>query len=181
MFRTFIATILLITLTPQADACPETEALIKQAAFEIVNKEGEDLALAILDRVDVPVVARFVLGRRARNATPEALASFEERFERYLIYSLTDQADRFERADIDVRGSIDRNERDSIVHTRVKIPGEETVSMRWRLIQRAGEWKIVDLEVFGLWLAIEQRAQITVVLADPRASIEDLYEDFRDI
>ncbi|MEM9670084.1 MAG: ABC transporter substrate-binding protein [Pseudomonadota bacterium] len=181
MFRTFIATIMLITMAPQADACPETEALIEQAAFEIVNKEGEDLALAILDRVDVPIVARFVLGRHARNETTEALASFEERFERHLIYSLTDQADRFEGADIDVRGSIDRNDRDSIVHTRVKIPGEETVSMRWRFIQRYGKWKVVDLEVVGLCLAIEQRAQIAVVLSDPRASVEDLYKDFRGI
>jgi len=31
----------------------------------------------------------------------------------------------------------------------------------------------VDVEVLGLWLAIEQRAQIAAILDKPRATIDD--------
>ncbi len=41
------------------------------------------------------------------------------------------------------------------------------------LAKSPGEWKVVDVEVLGLWLAIEQRAQIAAIMDKPRATIDD--------
>ena len=41
------------------------------------------------------------------------------------------------------------------------------------MIERNGEWRVGDVEVLGLWLAIEQRAQIAAILDKPRATIDD--------
>jgi phospholipid transport system substrate-binding protein len=48
--------------------------------------------------------------------------------------------------------------------------------MRWRLIKAGGDWHIVDVEMHGVWLAIEQRAQIDSLLRK-RGDISDIYAD----
>jgi len=49
-----------------------------QAVTEIVHTEhGGSLAIALIDEIDVGRTSRFVLGRHAREATPEEIAAFE--------------------------------------------------------------------------------------------------------
>ena len=50
--------------------------------------------------------------------------------------------------------------------------GDE-MTVRWRVMERDGAWRVVDVEVSGLWLAIEQRAQIAAIMDKPHATIDD--------
>jgi phospholipid transport system substrate-binding protein len=59
------------------------------------------------------------------------------------------------------------------VETRIVPKDGEAMTVRWRVMQRENEWRVVDVEVLGLWLAIEQRAQIAAILDKPRATIDD--------
>jgi phospholipid transport system substrate-binding protein len=52
------------------------------------------------------------------------------------------------------------------------------ITLRWRVIERGGKWSVVDLEFAGLWLAIEQRAQVSAILDRPGADIEDVIATF---
>jgi len=70
----------------------------------------------------------------------------------------------FTGADVTVVGSRDRSARDTIVTVQVTLPGEAPETVRWRLLDRGGAWKVVDVQVQGLWLAIEQRAQVAAIL-----------------
>ena len=87
--------------------------------------------------------------------------------------SFEDQREKFRDAEITVTGSKDRTPTDSIVETRVVRPGEAPQTVRWRVIEKNGDWRVVDVEVLGLWLAIEQRAQIAAIMDRPRATIDD--------
>jgi phospholipid transport system substrate-binding protein len=49
------------------------------------------------------------------------------------------------------------------------------MTMRWRVLHRDGAWRLIDVEVHGLWLAIEQRAQIMALLDKQDTQIADLY------
>lgn len=82
-----------------------------------------------------------------------------------------------EKADIEIIGSNDRNAYDLIVTTRVSSPYRETMIMRWRAIDRGGEWRLVDVEVHGIWSAIEQRAQVSARLDRNESGINELYAD----
>ncbi|MBU4569311.1 MAG: ABC transporter substrate-binding protein, partial [Alphaproteobacteria bacterium] len=64
---------------------------------------------------------------------------------------------------------------DSIVTTRVSTPYRDPMIMRMRLLQRGGDWRIVDVEAHGLWLAIEQRAQVVDALSRPGATVASIY------
>ncbi len=171
MFRALLASTALAVMAFPAAAGPEAEALIAGAAKQITDPQtGRD---AFRDSVDVPTVARFTLGKHARRVTETERTRFAEAFENFLLETFDEHRTKFVDAEVEVIGSKDRSPTDSIVETRISPKGEEPFTVRWRVIQRDGEWRVVDVEVLGLWLAIEQRAQIAAILDRPRATIDD--------
>src|SRR3990167_2070035 len=129
----------------------------------------------IVDNVDMPRVSKFVLGKHAQEASEEEKAQFSSRFDAFLRDFLSSRSDELTRANLTILSSVDRSETDSIVTTRVSSPTREPMIMRWRVLFRDGEWRLIDVEVHGLWLAIEQRAQIMSLLDDRDAEISELY------
>ncbi|MEZ6010447.1 MAG: ABC transporter substrate-binding protein [Hyphomonas sp.] len=161
-----------IALAPlPALASPEAEALIAGAAAEITDPvKGED---AFTRSIDVAAVARFALGKHVRTVSAAEQDRFTAALRDFLADTFRDNADKFRDARIEVLGSKDRSPTDSVVETRISQRGEDPMTVRWRVIAREGEWRVVDVEVLGLWLAIEQRAQIGAILDRPRATIDD--------
>lgn len=174
MFRALLATAAFALVALPASAGPEAEALIAGAAKQITDpRTGRD---AFRDSVDVPTVARFTLGKHARRVSEGERTRFATAFENFLLETFDEHRGKFVDAEVEVIGSKDRNPDDSIVETRIHQKGEDPFTVRWRVIRRDGEWRVVDVEVMGLWLAIEQRAQIAAILDRPRATIEDAIE-----
>ena len=171
MIRTLIASAVIALAPLPALAGPDAEALIAGAAADIADPvKGEE---AFTRSIDIAAVARFTLGKHARRVSAEEQTRFTDAFSAFLAETFRDNADTFQDARIEVLGSTDRSETDSIVATRVTPKGEDPMTVRWRVIERNGEWRVVDVEVLGLWLAIEQRAQISAILDRPRATIDD--------
>ena len=171
MFRAFIASTALGPMALPALAGPEAEAVIEGAAQSIADPhKGRE---TLRQSMDLNTVANFTLGKYARRVSDEDRARFAEAFETYLLESFEDQREKFEDAKITVIGSKDRSPTDSVVETRVERSGEDAQTVRWRVIEKNGEWRVVEVEVLGLWLAIEQRAQIAAIMDKPRATIDD--------
>nr|WP_321359504.1 ABC transporter substrate-binding protein [uncultured Hyphomonas sp.] len=171
MIRTLIASAAIALAPLPALAGPEAEALIAGAAADISDPEkGEE---AFTRSIDIVAIARFTLGKHARRVSAEEQARFTDAFSAFLVDAFRENADTFQDARIEVLGSRDRSETDSIVDTRVTPKDDDPMTVRWRVIERNGEWRVVDVEVLGLWLAIEQRAQISAILDRPRATIDD--------
>lgn len=169
--RTLILSAAFAAMTPAAFAGQEAEALITGAAVEISDPaRGQD---AFRESIDVPTVARFTLGKHANRISDDERQRFTAAFDQFLATRFDKHRADFSNARIEVIGSTDRSETDSIVETRVTPTGKEAMTVRWRVMKRGAEWRVVDVEVLGLWLAIEQRAQIAAILDRPRATIED--------
>ena len=171
MFRALVASTALALMALPAAAGPEAEAVIEGAASQIGDpvKSRE----AIRQSVDIDTVANFTLGKHARRVSEEERARFVEAFENYLLDSLEGHGEQFRDAKVTILGSKDRGDDDSIVETRVDRPGEDPETVRWRVIKKDNDWRVVDVEVAGLWLAIEQRAQIAAIMDRPHATIDD--------
>lgn len=162
MLRTALVSLAALAVAGTATAGPEAEALIATAAQELAA--GELSANELTEMVDSRAIASFALGRHKASIDDVSFDRFTEAFDDFLADTFSDHAHRFEGASIRVTGSNDRSARDSIVTTQVSLPGDTPETVRWRVINRGGAWKIVDVQVQGLWLAIEQRAQVAAVL-----------------
>jgi phospholipid transport system substrate-binding protein len=171
MLRTLIVSTSFAIMALCAQASPEAEALIAGTATQISSTQTG--AESLTQAVDIQAIARFTLGKHSRLLTEDEQARFTAAFERFLVGTFENQKNKLKNARVDVIGSVDRNEKDSVVETRVTQKGEDSTTVRWRVMERDGEWRVVDVEVLGLWLAIEQRAQIAAILDKPRATIDD--------
>ncbi len=153
------------------------EALVSTAATDIAQSENTRVADAVLSHIDTRAIASFTLGRYGRTLAPAEKARFITAFEDYLRRQIEANAHQFSGVEVDVIDSQARNARDSIITTQVRREDGE-MKIRWRVIERRGKWSVVDLEVAGIWLAIEQRAQVAAILGRPGASIEDVIAQF---
>jgi phospholipid transport system substrate-binding protein len=156
---------------------PSAEALVAEAAVEITQADRETVADAVLSHLDIDTVARFTLGRYVRDVSEEAQADYTAAFERYMRRQIVANADQFVGVELAVTNTNQRNAKDAIVTTWVSKAGENLI-LRWRVIERGGQWNVVDLEFSGLWLAIEQRAQVSAILGRPNADIQDVIAQF---
>jgi phospholipid transport system substrate-binding protein len=175
MRSSLLSIAILISCTGQAFASPEAEAHVGSIIDRLSHVEGSNQADFVIDQVDMSRLSKFVLGKYARSAKPEELTQFEYRLAAFLRDFLKPRSMELANATVEILSSVDRNDTDSIVTTRVSSPTRSPMLMRWRVLFRDGDWKVVDVEVHGLWLAIEQRAQISDIMNRDNAKILDLY------
>lgn len=170
MFRRALVSIALLYAAPAALAGPEAEQLVTTTANELT--EGTLDLTDLRGAVDSPRIARFALGRHVRTLPDADVDRFVSAFEGFVASQFEEHGDSFAGARFELIGSQDRSERDSIVTTRMTLPGEPPETVRWRVIEVEGDWKIVDVQAYGLWLAIEQRAQIDAILGNGDGDID---------
>ncbi|MGA0603793.1 MlaC/ttg2D family ABC transporter substrate-binding protein [Caulobacter sp. KR2-114] len=114
---------------------------------------------AAVDEVaDVPRITRFVLGKYARTITPAQMQRFAPVFRDYAQDVYQRQLADFRGRTLTVTGSVVRKPGDVVVATRIagddgNPPGE----VSWRVLGAGAQWKVVDVEVSGVWLAITQQ------------------------
>ncbi|MEL7545630.1 MAG: ABC transporter substrate-binding protein [Pseudomonadota bacterium] len=156
-----------------ADAPSGPVELVETTASDLSTTHGEAVADILLRHVDADAIARFTLGRHANRLDQSELAAYEAAFEGFLRRQLQRHSHEIAGVRIDVVRADQRSPRDAIVTTRI-YQNEAGQALRWRVIERGGRWRVVDLEFAGVWLAIEQRAQINALLDRPGATIDDV-------
>lgn len=181
MFRTFLIAIALAATAPIAVAgnndANSAEALVNAAAHDIAQSERARVADAVLSHIDTRAIANFTLGRHGRALAAADKERFADAFTEFLRRQIEANAHQFSGVEVNVINTAARNARDAIVTTEVR-NDRDSLRVRWRVIERDGKWSVVDLEVAGIWLAIEQRAQVASILSRPGADIEDVIAQF---
>ncbi|MEL6956869.1 MAG: ABC transporter substrate-binding protein [Pseudomonadota bacterium] len=154
---------------------PSLDAEARTAAFERYMDQFTDLN----------AVSNFVIGRYARTFDEAELAEYRAAFRTYALAVYENELDRYRGESVEVIGSFDRTPRDSIVNTRIPREGGPAMDVRWRVLNRGGDYQVVDvaLNIEGnlLWLAIEQRAQFLALLDRTNGSSEALIAKIREM
>ncbi len=133
--------------------------------------------------VDVPRVTNFVLGQYANVArnraydTQDALDAdieeFSEVFKDYAIGVYEARLGDYGGETFEVMGSTNRREDDFIVHTLVSGGNQDQpLEVNWRVLERGGEFRVVDVEVYDVWLAINQREEIVGIIREAQGDID---------
>ncbi|MDP9057440.1 MAG: ABC transporter substrate-binding protein [Pseudomonadota bacterium] len=131
----------------------------------ILNNRQESKAVkeqtfrALIDQIfDVPRVTHFVLGKYARSITPEQYQRFAAVFRQYVEAVYQSRIDDYHGEKFTVNGSVIRKPGDVIVTTSLfggKMSSPTVV--QWRVLGGPGNFRVVDVQVRGVWLAITQQ------------------------
>jgi phospholipid transport system substrate-binding protein len=107
---------------------------------------------------DVPRITSFVLGKYARTITPAQHARFAKVFREFAQNVYEGRLGDFHGETVKVTGSVVRKPGDVVVATTIS-GGKlsQPVQASWRVLGGGSSWKVVDVQVSGIWLAITQQ------------------------
>lgn len=113
---------------------------------------------------DIPFIGRFVIGRSLRRATPEQrreyIALFSEFFLTTQVARLGEHKDRT----FAVTGVRVANAKDFIVSSTISSPDGQAINADWRVRKIKGRYRIIDIMVEGISMAIIQRSEFAAVV-----------------
>jgi phospholipid transport system substrate-binding protein len=145
--------------------------------------ESERLAAfqeLIVGSFDLALTARLVLGQHWRTATPEQRAAFVELFERYVIATYGARLDAYGGETLEVQGAQARGERDALVRSRLHGPHGAPLAVDWRLRRGDDGWRIIDVVIANVSLAITHRSEFAAVINRKRG-LDGLLHALRDL
>lgn len=172
--RAALGALLLALMAGPAAATEEAaDAMIKRLANEVMEAarapgEASDARSlnALVDRQIMPSVnfsrmTASVVGRHWRQATPEQQARLQEEFKLMLVRTYAGALTQLKDRTITVKPlRAGADDAEATVRTLVKGQGEP-VAIDYRLEKTAAGWKIVDLNVMGVWLVEAYRGQFS--------------------
>nr|QQZ51477.1 ABC transporter substrate-binding protein [Phenylobacterium glaciei] len=144
----------------QAEAFVEVQA---QKVLSVLADRGLSLAQKqqafrkLIDQIaDVPKITNFVLGKYARTITPAQRAKFNTVFRAYAESVYQSRISEFRARPC---GSADRSLGRPATwwSTPWSWGGRDPIPVSWRVLGSGAAWKIVDVQIRGVWLAITQQ------------------------
>jgi phospholipid transport system substrate-binding protein len=129
---------------------------------------------------DSPGIARFVLGRYWRTASPEEQQEFLKLFDDYVVYVYTARLSDFEGEQFKITG-LRPDQQTVLVSSDVITPGApQPLKVDWRLIDNDGQYKITDVIVDGVSMLVTQRSEFASVIQRHGGQVQGLIELMRE-
>ncbi len=166
--------------TTKAGAIQHIQLLGEQAFASLrrsdMSLEKREAILAdILSRgFALPLIARFVLGRYWRRATPEQRDSYVELFGAFVIKSYSRHIGGFAGSSFDIVGAEAIGKSDFLVTTNLRRKSGPSFKAGWRVRLIDGKHKVIDVIVEGISMAVTQRQEFASVLK--RGGVERLLQ-----
>jgi phospholipid transport system substrate-binding protein len=147
---------------------------------ELSREERETRFRELLDNhFDVPAIGKFVLGRYWRTATDEEKQEFLKLFEELLVKSYARRFAEYSGESFEVRNVRDEANGESLVQSLVVRPGAENIRVDWRLRADNSDFRILDVIVEGLSMAVTQRDEFASVIQSKGGKVAGLLEVLR--
>ena len=129
------------------------------------GRERDGIFRAILARdLDIELIARFVLGQHWNDATIDQRNRYSSAFSAFLVQTYATRLggvhiDRFE-----VQEARSIGDKDVLVRSKVDHGARKPVRADWRVRDGAGGFKIIDLSVAGISMALMLREEFASIL-----------------
>jgi phospholipid transport system substrate-binding protein len=170
---------------PDAKATAFMNELWNQA-LELLNKKAPPAEREARFRelfrkdFDTPGIARFVLGRYWRTASPQEQKEFLKLFDDYVVFVYTARWSDFEGEQFKITGT--HPDQDSVlVSTDVSTPGApQAFKVDWRLKNDDGVYKISDVIVDGVSMLVTQRSEFASVIQRHGGQVQGLLNLMRE-
>ena len=129
----------------------------------------------------MPAIGRFVIGRYWRGASAEDqkafLAVFEDAMvQRFLPLLAENSSERFQIGNVTPDS---RNEDMALIDSRIDRAEGEPYKVSWRVRERDGDFKILDIVAEGVSMAITLRSEYGTVLKNNGGKLPPLTEALR--
>lgn len=182
-------TLAVSTVARSAEGDPGATAYVQamsDRAYQILNRtdfdedqKSEAFRGLVRSSFDFQRIGMFALAKHRRQASREDVVAFLPVFENYAINIYQSRLGEYSGERLNVTGSIIRKEtaksREVIVQSQVDFSdGSAPWDVNWRVYTRGGKYQVVDVQVAGVWMALEQRSQFSSIITREKGSVAAL-------
>ena len=134
----------------------------------------------ILDRdFDLKWIARFVLGRYWRRLPAGDRVKYQELFRDLIVRTYAKRFTSHSNYRVEVTGHGYSRQGHIFVKTRATDGTRPAISLDWRLVAEGDRFKVIDLAIAGISLAIIQRNEYASVIRSGGGRVEVLLSEMR--
>jgi len=143
------------------------------------EKQRAEFKKLLNNNFDMKTLARFSLGRYWRTATKAQRDEYMALFKRMIVGVYSARFSDYNGQQIEVVGSRKEGERDILVHSLLNQNSGPDVKVDWRIRNRDGRYKVVDVIVEGVSMAMTQRSDFSSVVQRGGGDMEALLVHLR--
>jgi phospholipid transport system substrate-binding protein len=169
-------------------ALPEAgEFISKLAADAIAGMSDKTMSLEERTRrfrtllttdFDVPEIARFVLGRYWRVATPDERNEYTKLFEDYIVSIYAARFQEYNGEQLKVNAAV-KDDDGAVVSSSIERHSGPPVKVDWKLKSEAPSFKIVDVMVEGVSMSVTQRDDFAAAIQAHGGKVAGLIDMLR--
>ncbi len=127
--------------------------------------------------VDIPIIARAVLGKSWRQANGDQRKRFISVFKTYVSHKYGRQFSEFKGTTLEITKSRDTLTKAGVlVSSIVAVPGNPPLKVVWQVSDGSGSLKLVDLRVEGISMLSTERQEFRSRLKKLGGSVDDLIQ-----
>ena len=178
--KKFISTIvpffILIQISSASNHSPEEDFVknFSDNAISILSntvisaqEKSEEFTSIVMSSIDLNLISKFVLSKAWKNATDDQKERYLKAFKTYFINSYANKLNQYSGEKVKIIGSEVKGKY-TIVDSIIVREGTDTlqINLKWRILNRDGDIKIIDLNIEGISLIIAQREEFQSFLAN---------------
>jgi phospholipid transport system substrate-binding protein len=181
-----VAPVISVQLAIAADSPPEVVRKLTDAVIAVLKEKhlsadarATTIRDIVYDYADFATISRLVLARHWSELDTTQREHFVEEFKKYLSISYGKNVDSYSNEKVKIVGDRDEGRGDWTVQTKNLRPqGGGDVLVEYRLRQKNGEWKVIDVLIERVSLVSNYRSQFQVIMAN--GGIDHLLEMLRE-
>ena len=152
--------------------------LVATSMKELSNDEQKiELKKLFQKYVDIPIIARAVLGKSWRQANSDQRKRFISVFKTYVSNKYGRQFSEFKGTKLEITKSRDTLTKAGVlVSSIVVVPGNPSLKVVWQVSDGSGSLKLIDLRVEGISMLSTERQEFRSKLKKFGGSINDLIQ-----
>ena len=133
------------------------------------------------EALDIQFIGQFVLGRYWRTATPEQRQEFIDAYRDLNVQTWSKRFDEFKGLDFVFKGTDASNSANQVfVNSTVPMEQGEPAKVVWRVKQNGNEFKIVDIIIENVSLAITARNEYTAFIKQSPDGVAGLIKNLQE-
>ena len=138
-------------------------AALRAPGLTLEQRESQFRGL-LAEGFDLRFIGRFVLGKYWRMATPAQRNDYLALFSEYVLQTYAARLGGYAGQSLTVIDARQASEKDVVVRTNIERPSAPPIVAEWRVRTTDGRFRIIDVAVEGISMAVTQRSEFASVV-----------------
>ena len=128
------------------------------------REKADRFRVLFKDFFDIPSIGRFVLARFARTASAEENEKFAMLFEDVIVYTWSRRFGEYKGQTLKVKDNTPDGNDGALVNSYILDNDSQSFAVAWRLRKRAAGYRVVDIIIEGVSMAITYRQEYSTII-----------------